>query len=72
MVALWLADRHPVFDRPGLYRRPPVTLSSTAPKVTGWDAMLIGTISMVLIAVGIGGLLFALFLAGVIVSTWFG
>jgi hypothetical protein len=72
MVALWLADRHPAFDRPGLYRRPPVTLSSTQPTATGWDALLIGTASLVLILVGIGGLIFSLFLVGVIVSTWLG
>jgi hypothetical protein len=71
-VQLWLADRHPAFDRPSLYRRPAPGAVMAEPVASGWDALLIGTASLVLIAIGVCGLLFGLFLAGVIVSTWLG
>ena len=66
-MQLWLADRSSAFDRPGLYRR---AYEPQPVGAKGWDAVLIGMVSLLLIFIGMAGLLAGLFMLGVIVSTW--
>jgi hypothetical protein len=66
---LWLADRHSIFDKPGLYRR---SQASETPTATGWDAVLLSLVSLILLAAGMLGLGLGVFLIAVVVSTWFG
>ena len=65
-VQLWLADRHPGFDRPGVYRRSP----SVAGRANDWDALLIAMIAVPLIGIGAIGLCAGLFAAACIVAAW--
>lgn len=66
-MQLWLADRNPAFDKPSLYRR---TFEPEPVSLKGWDAVLMGMVSLLLLFVGLAGLLAAIFMLGVIVSTW--
>lgn len=66
-MQLWLADQNPEFDRPGVYRR---AYEPQRAGAKGWDAVLIGMVSLLLIFIGIAGLLAGIFMLGVIVSTW--
>jgi hypothetical protein len=65
---LWLADRVPAFDRPSLYRRSP---GVDRVGVSGWDAVLIALISVVLICAGVAALVVGLFLAVTIITAAF-
>lgn len=66
-MQLWLADQDPAFDKPGLYRR---SFEREPAGLKGWDAVLMGMVSMLLLFIGFAGLLAGIFLLGVIVSTW--
>ena len=68
-IQLWLADRNPAFDRPSLYRRPPV-LAAAKPASRVWDTILLVMIGMPLIGFGLLGLAFALLAFLAIVSSW--
>lgn len=68
-LQLWMADRNPAFDKPSLYRR---SFEPQPVRPKGWDAVLIGMVSLLLFFIGMGGLLIGLFLLGVIVSVFIG
>lgn len=69
---MWLADKHPTFDRVSVYRRKPEIVRDTGPKLSGWDAVLMLMVSIPMILIGLFGVIVGLFVLGVIVSTWFG
>ncbi|HEX7854435.1 MAG TPA: hypothetical protein VF503_12140 [Sphingobium sp.] len=64
-VQFWLADRHPTFDRPSLYRRP---YEQPPAKMSLADRVILMVISTALLIFGIGALIVGIFVLVVLFS----
>lgn len=64
-----LADRFPALDNKAMYYKPPARFEADKPKAHGWDAVLLGMASLVLIAVGLFGLFVACFVLWAMISS---